>query len=66
MRIKVWASIGLVGCTKEDVIEIDKGDYNPDGSVDEDTIEEYAREWKDETVEWGWEVIDPHTTRVEK
>lgn len=47
MIIKVFVSLGLVGCRVEDEIEIE------DDLSDLD-IEEVVREWKDEQVEWSW------------
>lgn len=49
MKIKITVSIGLVGCRREKVIEVD------DDMTDEE-IDEYAKEvmFESELVSWHW------------
>jgi len=50
MKLRCHASIGLVGCEREETIEIDDG-------LTDGEIEAAAREWKDEQIEWSFEVV---------
>lgn len=51
MKITVTVSIGLVGCKKTSVIEVE------DGSDDE-AIEESAKDEMFNMIEWGWRRAD--------
>ncbi len=48
MRIKVWVALNLVGCERRGEIEVED-DFS------EEEIEEAARDWMYEHIEWGWE-----------
>ena len=50
-RIKVYVTIGLVGCRRE--VELDIED-----DMTDDEIEELARDTMFEIIEWGWKRVE--------
>ena len=55
MKVKGYVSTGLVGCQREDEVEI------PDDELEDLTdaerealIEDYVKDWAFQYVEWGW------------
>jgi len=57
IRIKVRVSTNMVGSECEDVLELYREDYmKADGSLDEEAVEEAARDWMFNHIEWSWEV----------
>lgn len=60
MKIKVHLSMGLVGCKREKILDID--DDEVEGLNEEELdahLEEVARDWMFQQVEWGFEIVDP-------
>jgi hypothetical protein len=59
MKIKVWVSLSLAGCTKEVEIEVPAEDYAGMTEHDRDIVlEEYARDAMFEMIEWSWSPLD--------
>ena len=59
MKIKVSVSLGLVGCRREVVLDVDDEDVE-DMATPEDRYEylqELAEQWKDDQVEWDWQEV---------
>ena len=52
MKIKVYVSVGLVGCKRTETIELE------DDGLSDEAIEEIAKEWLNETIEWGWKKVE--------
>jgi hypothetical protein len=46
-KIRCHLSIGLVGCKRETVIEVE-------ADLSDDDINDVVREWVDERIEWDW------------
>lgn len=54
IRVKFVLGIGLVGCRQEKIVELNRTDYTKeDGSIDEDMIDNYLKDW-------AWEHINLH------
>ena len=58
VNIKVYLTIGLVGCDREEVIEIDDEELE---GLDEETrrkvFEEYLKDWAYNYIEYGYEEV---------
>ena len=50
LKVKIWSKFGLVGCEREEVIEVD------DNATDEE-IEQEWQEWAYQYMDGGWEKI---------
>lgn len=48
MKIKAFVSMGLVGCKREEIIEVEE----------DDDIDEAVREWMFNEIEWSWEKVE--------
>ena len=46
-KITVYVTLGLVGCKKEETIEVE-------ADMSEEEIDEYTREVMFNMMEWGW------------
>lgn len=56
IKIKVTVGVGLVGCSRTKIIEINASELEDlEGDDRNRVIEEYAREAKDNMVEWDYE-----------
>lgn len=57
-KFRVWASLSLVGCTKERIIEVEVEDIPDDPQNDRD-FNEYMEEelWNSGMLEWGFEEV---------
>lgn len=51
MKIRVWAHTDVVGSMTEDVIEVED-------DLTEEQIEEEARDYIFNFVEWGWDKVE--------
>lgn len=56
MKIRVWITIGLIGCKQQTEIDVpdDELEGLSEGEQNE-VLENYARDFKDEKVDWGWD-----------
>lgn len=55
MKLKVFVSIGLVGCTREAIIDVPDSDLEGAGDAERASIfDDYTREWAMDRCEWGW------------
>lgn len=50
-QIKAWLSIGLVGCKRETLLEIDD-------EADDDDIEEAVKDWAMGRFVYGWKPVE--------
>lgn len=48
IKIKAFVSMGLVGCKREEIIEVEN----------DDDIDEAVREWMFNEIEWSWEKVE--------
>lgn len=47
MKVKAYVTMGLVGCKREEILDLD------DDLSDED-IDESVKEWMFNVIEWSW------------
>lgn len=59
MQIKVYVSIGLVGCKREAILDVDDDELNAMATAGDrrEYLQEIAEQWKDDQVEWDWEEV---------
>lgn len=57
MRIKIGLSIGLVGATREEVIEIEEEEFEGIGMSREEYIDEVAQEWANNYIDVSWREV---------
>ena len=61
-QIRAYLSIGLAGCKREEIIDIDDSELEGLSDAERELhFEAYARDWKDEKVEWGFEPLETNT-----
>lgn len=53
MKIKVYVTTDRVGAKVEDEIDIVE-DWGMDPNASDEEIEEAAKDWMYENIEWGW------------
>lgn len=57
MKIEMGLSIGLVGATREEVIEIDDEEFEGIGMSREEYIDEIVQDWANNYIEIYWNEI---------
>ena len=57
MKIRVWTHTDIVGSMTEDVIEVEDG-------LTEEQIDEEAKEYIFNFIEWGWNEIEKTSERL--
>jgi hypothetical protein len=59
LKISVYVGTHYVGSEVEDEIEIpDEELEGKNEQEQDDLIDEYAREWMFNNIDWGWEIAD--------
>ena len=60
MKVRVHLSIGFPSATRSDIIDVDDDEWNDCGTQEEkeDLIHEYWKEWADNYIECGHEIIE--------
>lgn len=54
MKIKVWVSVGLAGCTKSEIIEMNKEDWD---NMSEKDREDLMHDTVHDMMDWGYEEL---------
>ena len=52
VRVVLFVSVGLVGCKREEIVEVPREDWD---DMDEKSKDEFMRERMFELIEWGYD-----------